>query len=164
MESDDPDVWCERADDHTVAAAFGELAVHQVVVKPVVGQHSWRQARLRRDEPLPAPGDLPPAEAMIQPFLPAVETEGELSFVSFDRALSHRVRKRPAAGDYRIQASFGGQTGLANVDVSAAVLSAISVEPSNASAPVDTEIQFVADLPKTSTGKIMRRALNSLDS
>ncbi len=33
-----------------------------------------------------------------------------------------------------------------------------------AASKVPREVQFVADLPKTSTGKIMRRELHTLDS
>jgi glutathione synthase/RimK-type ligase-like ATP-grasp enzyme len=45
---------------------------------------------------------------MVQPYLPAIADEGELSFVFIDGALSHALRKRPARGDYRIQSLYGG--------------------------------------------------------
>ena len=45
--------------------------------------------------------------ALVQRFLPGV-AEGELSLVYLGGALSHAVRKRPAAGDFRVQADFGG--------------------------------------------------------
>ena len=44
---------------------------------------------------------------MIQPYLPAIE-QGELSLLWFGGRLSHAVRKRPAAGDFRIQVQYGG--------------------------------------------------------
>jgi glutathione synthase/RimK-type ligase-like ATP-grasp enzyme len=46
---------------------------------------------------------------MIQPFLPAIGEEGELSLFYFDRRFSHAVRKRPRAGDFRVQEQFGGE-------------------------------------------------------
>ena len=79
------------------------------VVKPVVGAGGWRQARIRRGEPLPAAGELPPAEAMIQPFLPAVAQEGEYSFLFFGGDFSHAALKRPREGDYRVQSVYGGR-------------------------------------------------------
>lgn len=103
-----PTLWRERADAASIAGAFDELGAERVVVKPVVGQNSWRQVLLARGEALPEAGELPPAAAMIQPFLPSIEREGELSLLCFDRRVSHALRKRPRAGDYRIQATFGG--------------------------------------------------------
>ncbi len=45
---------------------------------------------------------------MVQPFLPMIETEGELSFIFIDGELSHALIKRAAPGDYRIQSLYGG--------------------------------------------------------
>jgi hypothetical protein len=45
---------------------------------------------------------------MIQPFLPAIQAEGELSFIFIGGELSHALIKRAAAGDYRIQSLYGG--------------------------------------------------------
>jgi glutathione synthase/RimK-type ligase-like ATP-grasp enzyme len=47
--------------------------------------------------------------ALIQPFLPAVGEEGELSLFYFDGVFSHAVTKVAAAGDFRVQPQFGGQ-------------------------------------------------------
>lgn len=104
-----PTLWRERADPDTLAAAFEELGTDAIVAKPVVGQSSWRLAHIRRGAPLPDPEALPPAETMLQPFLPSVQTEGELSIVCFDRVVSHCARKHPAAGDCRTQACHGGR-------------------------------------------------------
>ena len=49
--------------------------------------------------------DLP---AMIQPFLPAIQREGELSFIFVDGQFSHALVKRASVGDYRIQTLYGG--------------------------------------------------------
>jgi len=45
---------------------------------------------------------------LIQPFLPEIQSEGELSLLFFDGVFSHAIRKRPKAGDYRVQFQFGG--------------------------------------------------------
>lgn len=104
-----PTLWCERADESSVAEAFDAFRSEEVVIKPQVGAAAWRQARLRRGDPLPATDALPPGPAMIQPFLPAIESEGEYSLVFFDRVFSHCALKTPAPGDYRIQSCFGGR-------------------------------------------------------
>jgi glutathione synthase/RimK-type ligase-like ATP-grasp enzyme len=46
---------------------------------------------------------------MLQPFLPSVAEEGEISLFMFNGALSHAVIKRAAAGDFRVQPQYGGQ-------------------------------------------------------
>jgi hypothetical protein len=104
-----PTLWRSRADAVTIATAFDELEVDEIVVKPVIGASSWRQARLRRGQSMPHPDKLPPAETMIQPFLDAVATEGEFSFLFFDRHFSHCAQKIPKPGDYRVQTMYGGR-------------------------------------------------------
>jgi glutathione synthase/RimK-type ligase-like ATP-grasp enzyme len=102
-----PTVFAPDASDATIAAAFDRIGADELVVKPLVGASAWRQVRVRRDAPLPPMEERPPGRALIQPFLPAVATEGEFSFVYFDGELSHVARKVPAAGDYRVQSMFG---------------------------------------------------------
>jgi glutathione synthase/RimK-type ligase-like ATP-grasp enzyme len=104
-----PTLWRDRADGLTIARAFDELGVDEIVVKPVVGASAWRQARLRRGDPLPPADALPPSETMIQPFLHAAVKEGEFSFLFFDRVFSHCAQKIPQAGDYRVQSMYGGR-------------------------------------------------------
>jgi glutathione synthase/RimK-type ligase-like ATP-grasp enzyme len=103
-----PTLWADRADAATIAGAFDALGSEDIVVKPVLGGGAWRQARIRRGESLPTPENLPIAQCMIQPFLPAVSQEGEYAFLFFGREFSHCARKVPAQGDYRVQSEFGG--------------------------------------------------------
>jgi hypothetical protein len=103
-----PTRWVDRADAAAVEAAFDSLRTDEVVVKPVVGASAWRQCRVRRGAPLPPAGELPPGEAMIQPFLPAAAEEGEYAYVFLGGEFSHSVRKIPAPGDYRVQSLYGG--------------------------------------------------------
>jgi hypothetical protein len=44
----------------------------------------------------------------VQPYLPEIETGGELSMLFFDGVYSHAVCKRPRPGDYRVQFQYGG--------------------------------------------------------
>jgi glutathione synthase/RimK-type ligase-like ATP-grasp enzyme len=55
------------------------------------------------------------AAALLQPYLPQVERDGEWSFLFFDRQLSHVVVKRPAAGDFRVQEQYGGTNSVPTV-------------------------------------------------
>jgi glutathione synthase/RimK-type ligase-like ATP-grasp enzyme len=45
---------------------------------------------------------------LIQPYLPEIESHGEWSLIFFDGELSHAVKKKPKAGDFRVQDDFGG--------------------------------------------------------
>lgn len=49
---------------------------------------------------------------MLQPFLPSVQQSGELSVMYFGEQMSHAVIKKPRAGDYRVQDTFGGVDAL----------------------------------------------------
>ncbi len=48
-------------------------------------------------------------ELLLQEFMPQIQTEGETSFIFFNKQFSHSVNKKPAQGDFRIQVQFGGQ-------------------------------------------------------
>ncbi len=50
--------------------------------------------------------------ALIQRFVPEVRTDGEWSILFFGGTFSHAVRKRPAAGDFRVQGDHGGSATL----------------------------------------------------
>jgi glutathione synthase/RimK-type ligase-like ATP-grasp enzyme len=84
---------------------------HEAVVKPVVGAGGRDTYRVRSGraaaggEPLVAALGRTPM--LVQPFLPVAES-GELSLLYFDGAFSHAARKRPAAGEFRVQEQFGG--------------------------------------------------------
>lgn len=92
-----------RADADTVVAAFADFGCDELVVKPQVSGGAWLTQRLRPGAPVE-----PIAQAILQPFLPAVGGEGELSFLFIGGRFSHAVRKVAAPDDFRIQPQFGG--------------------------------------------------------
>jgi len=99
-------VWVEGVSQADVDAAFDRFGSEVLIVKPRVSGGAWKTLRLSRGERL---ADAPDGPAMIQPYLPSIETEGETSLLFFGGALSHVVNKRPVAGEFRIQVQFGGQ-------------------------------------------------------
>ncbi|MEE9347220.1 MAG: hypothetical protein V3U82_03430 [Robiginitomaculum sp.] len=103
-----PSLITEHMTPEFANKAYAHFGCDTIVAKPQVGAGAWRQALLKRGEAYPQPEDLPPGRAIVQPFLPSVLSEGEHSFLYFDGAFSHAVNKRPKAGDYRIQSSYGG--------------------------------------------------------
>ncbi|MBL0948026.1 transporter [Brevundimonas sp.] len=101
-------IWSEQITPDQVASAFDALGTDELVVKPRVSGGGWQTTRLARGEALTEAPDCP---ALIQPFIAALETEGELSLLFFGGRFSHAVRKRPRAGEFRIQQQFGGLYG-----------------------------------------------------
>ncbi|MEO1474109.1 MAG: hypothetical protein AAFS03_09260, partial [Pseudomonadota bacterium] len=99
-----PTEWLDTPTDDAVRAVFDRLDADKIVLKRQVGAGADGQHLLRRGEPVP---DLQ-HPMMAQPFLPAILSEGELSFVFIDGKLSHALVKRAASGDYRIQSTYGG--------------------------------------------------------
>ena len=102
-----PTLWPERAGPDDVLAAFDHFGTDRVVVKRRVGAGAVGQDSFSRVA-LPAADWSVEQAAMIQPFLPAIQTEGELSFIFIDGTLCHALIKRAKAGDYRIQSLYGG--------------------------------------------------------
>lgn len=91
--------------------ALADFAGREVVVKPTISGTAWHTAR---GEVGGAAFDLAVAQLpeafdyLVQPFVPEVVSDGELSLLFFDGEFSHAVIKRPATGDYRVQSEFGG--------------------------------------------------------
>lgn len=100
-----PTIWTEAVTRHDVDRAFDATGADRLIVKPTVSGGAWKTLRLRRGEAL---ADAPAGAAMLQPYLPTIETEGETSMLFFDGRLSHVVNKRPASGEFRIQVQYGG--------------------------------------------------------
>lgn len=86
-----------------VEAAFDLFGVDELVVKPQVSASSDGIRRLKRGDRLQLLD-----EPMIQPFLPAVQTEGEYALFYIGGEPSHAIRKVAAAGEFRVQPQFGG--------------------------------------------------------
>jgi len=82
------------------------------VVKPTIAGGAYRCYRFRVEELDRYAADiaktLEDRGVLVQPFLPEIQSGGELSLLFFDGVFSHAVCKRPKAGDYRVQFEFGG--------------------------------------------------------
>jgi glutathione synthase/RimK-type ligase-like ATP-grasp enzyme len=109
-----PTLSVDVATPDLILASFDHFGVDEIIIKPRIGAGAWRQARLKRGQDVPSADILPPSSALIQPFLPAVTNEGELSLLFFGGLFSHALIKTPKAGDYRTQGQFGAlETGIA---------------------------------------------------
>ncbi|WP_299327300.1 hypothetical protein [Parasphingopyxis sp.] len=100
-----PTAWLDRPTDADIAQAFDALGSDSLVIKRQVGANAEGQFRLKRGDPVPPM----PEPMMAQPFLLAIQSEGEMSLVFVDGAFSHGLIKSATDGDYRIQSSYGGR-------------------------------------------------------
>lgn len=48
-------------------------------------------------------------DLLVQPFMPEIQTMGEISLLFFRNIFSHAVLKKPIGADFRVQSQFGGQ-------------------------------------------------------
>jgi glutathione synthase/RimK-type ligase-like ATP-grasp enzyme len=104
-----PTVWVDQGSDASLEAVLAQGGWDQAVVKPVVDLGARNLHRVRAGEDSPALRlTLKRSGAMIQPFLLSLEAEGELSLIYVEGELTHAVRKRAAAGDFRVQSIWGG--------------------------------------------------------
>lgn len=91
-----------------LARVLDELGTGQAVLKPVVSANAEGAFRIAKSRSEDVERYFAGRPFMAQPFVPAVIEEGEYSLFYFDGAYSHAVRKRPKAGDFRVQEEHGG--------------------------------------------------------
>lgn len=118
-----PTRWVERDEETSLAEILAETRWREVVVKPSVSasaHQTWRvssggvNANDERFASMVASG-----RVLVQPFLPAIQAEGEWSLLFYGGRYSHAVLKRPQQNDFRVQREHGGtaDVGEASHDV-----------------------------------------------
>ena len=111
LQPDDP-----RSPNASLAGILADTGWHRAVVKPVISASAHETWRVSIDEARDDAaehdtrlrGIATRTGAMIQPFVPELETEGEWSLLFFGGEFCHAVLKRAAKGDFRVQREFGG--------------------------------------------------------
>ncbi len=102
-------LYLAGADPDWVASKSAAMA-DGFVLKPAISATSFLTSRH-------SVGDNPAAAAqtlarhgdfLLQPYLPSVAKDGEVSLIFFAGRFSHAVLKLAQSGDYRVQADFGG--------------------------------------------------------
>lgn len=121
----------DALDDAALAHARAHLGTDDIVVKPPVSAGSDDTWLLRGGAPCPsaALGRL----MLVQPMMPCIATEGELSLFYLAGTLAHAIVKRPANGDFRVQGQFGGRSEplippRAAADLATATIAAMEVD------------------------------------
>jgi len=95
--------WLAENEEASLSDVLAAHGWDCAVVKPTVSAtaHGTRLVPGDTDEILRGP-------AIVQKFMPEIQTQGESSFIFFHGEFSHAVCKIPASGDFRVQTQFGG--------------------------------------------------------
>lgn len=108
-----PTAFFERGQRADLLALLKQRGWADAVVKPTVSGGAYRTHRTSHSDAaaLQPTFDALVDEvgALVQPFVPEIQTEGEWSLFFFAGAFSHAVLKVPAKDEYRVQPQFGGQ-------------------------------------------------------
>jgi glutathione synthase/RimK-type ligase-like ATP-grasp enzyme len=100
-----PTLYVDEVTQDALAEAADAFGTDALIAKPRISASAWQTIRW---SPGTALDGGPEGEAMIQPFMPAILDEGELSLVYFAGAYGHAIRKRPSPGDFRVQPEHRG--------------------------------------------------------
>lgn len=110
----------ERAGADSLEALQRALGTAALVVKPTIdasGDGAWRTDQLTAAEAAARfASDSARHALLVQPLVEAIFAAGELSLVFFAGRFSHAVRKRAAAGEFRIHEERGGRSEPAEID------------------------------------------------
>ena len=132
-----PTICIAENDKADIAGLARARGWSEIVVKPTIAGGGYRIHRFRIEEFARYAADiaktLEDRGVLVQPFLPEIQSGGELSLLFFDGVFSHAVCKRPKAGDYRVQFQFGGTD--ENVQVSEEIVAQARICMAHAPAP-----------------------------
>ena len=105
-----PTEWLDRVDQATVRQTLLARGWDRAVLKPRVAATAYGTFLVTPETKL-SDSDLAPTRmsgAMVQEFVPEIETNGDISLIYCEGRFSHAVMKRARAGDFRVQSDFGG--------------------------------------------------------
>jgi len=102
-----------------------------LIIKPPVSASADGTHKIGPADPIPA--DARGRTMLVQPFLPSIAEDGEISVMLFDGMYSHSIVKRPRPGDFRVQAHLGGTEAKCDppagaIDLARAALAAAPAE------------------------------------
>lgn len=100
-----PTRYVEQVSEAALREAAAAFGTDKLIAKPRISASAWQTIRWSPGAPLDGGPD---GAALIQPFLPAILDEGEISLIYIAGAFSHAIRKRPQPGDFRVQPEYDG--------------------------------------------------------
>lgn len=113
-----PSIFLAKGSIPDLKPYFSQFKTETIIVKPVVSGGSKNTFKVTLENAGKIEQQLgtflAKEDFIVQPFLAAIETSGEWSFVFFGGRFSHALLKRSKPGDFRVQAAFGGTVDLPN--------------------------------------------------
>jgi glutathione synthase/RimK-type ligase-like ATP-grasp enzyme len=104
-----------------LAALLDARGWDEAVMKPTISADGFATERTSRAgaaaDQAAVDAMIARSDVMIQPLVPEIRTNGELSLMFFGGAFSHAVRKRPQSGEFRVQERLGGVISAADAPV-----------------------------------------------
>lgn len=100
-----PTRFVHRVTEDALAEAAAAFGTDRLIAKPTISASAWRTIVWSPGTPL---DEGPDGAAIVQPFLPTIFDEGEISLIYVGGRFTHAVRKRPRPGDFRVQPEWGG--------------------------------------------------------
>ncbi|HET7120167.1 MAG TPA: hypothetical protein VFI17_02810 [Solirubrobacterales bacterium] len=142
-----PTAWLGPGEEDDLGALLEARGWEEVVVKPVVdlGARNLKRVHGARKAATALRKVHKRGEAMLQPFLPSVEVDGELSLVYIEGEFAHAVRKRPAPGDFRVQGIWGGTASFEEPGDEELEIAALALAQAP-EAPLYARVDLVRDL------------------
>lgn len=127
-----PTAWLGRGDRVDVADVLQARGWRRAIAKPAIGVGGRGLVRLDAEQPESGADEvralLEAGDVLVQPYLARVEEHGELSIIVVDGEVSHAVRKRPSAGEYRVHQERGALYERVEIDGDTAALARWVVE------------------------------------
>jgi glutathione synthase/RimK-type ligase-like ATP-grasp enzyme len=107
-----PTRWLEAGNPGDFTGLMAENGWTEIVVKPLIsagGNDTFRiNPETLKTYQTELDNLLAERDLMAQPFMPTVQSTGELSFLFFNNEFSHAVQKLPSADEFRVHEHRGG--------------------------------------------------------
>jgi glutathione synthase/RimK-type ligase-like ATP-grasp enzyme len=100
-----PALYTDRLSPQLLEDAVRTFGTERLVAKPRISSTAWQTIRWSPGASLDGG---PEGAAIVQPYLPEIESSGEVSMIFFGGTFSHAIAKRPQPGDFRVQPEFDG--------------------------------------------------------
>lgn len=120
-----PTLFADSLTPESLSRARADFGQDALVLKPRISAGAkktliWEGADV--------PDGAPETDAMIQPFMPAIQSEGEWSLIFFGGDFSHAVLKTPKPGDFRSQPDYDAHLRVQTPPVAAVELAYQALE------------------------------------
>ena len=144
-----PTQFVEQVTPDNIAQAQADFG-DALVIKPVISAGAkntliWRDGDMLAFDAIEDRAGPPKGAAMIQPFMPAIQSEGEWSLLFFAGEFSHAVLKTPKSGDFRSQPDYDAHLRVLAPPAEAMLLAADAVDFIGADRLLYARVDMVRD-------------------